>query len=393
MSRALIARSPDLKRLQDEGYELEIRAGHLLVNSVPYVNSKAEVAFGTLVSKLTLSANVTVRPDTHVVMFIGDQPCNKDGTEIEALKYSANQLVLAQDLIIHRSFSNKPAQGYANYYDKMTRYIEVISAPAKALRPEVTAQTYRVLEAEPGTDVFCYLDTASSRAGIGAITAKLAIGKIAIVGLGGTGAYVLDLLAKTPVSEIHLYDGDTFLQHNAFRSPGAASAEELQAQPTKVAYYAVKYAKMHRGISTHETYITEENVAELTRFDFVFLCMDSGPVKRLIVEALTGAEVSFIDTGVGVEMVEDSLKLWAICRVTTSTSAKQDHLDRRISYADPEADQDYERNIQIVDLNALAATLAVIRWKKYCGFYLDQEQEHDSAYTTSCNLLTSEETP
>ena len=56
---------------------------------------------------------------------------------------------------------------------------------------------------------------------------KLMNHKVAIIGLGGTGSYILDMLAKTPVSEIHLFDGDDFLTHNAFRSPGAASLDDL----------------------------------------------------------------------------------------------------------------------------------------------------------------------
>jgi tRNA A37 threonylcarbamoyladenosine dehydratase len=81
----------------------------------------------------------------------------------------------------------------------------------------VTAKTFTVVDAEEEETVFKYIDTASSRAEINLIARKLELGKIAIVGLGGTGAYVLDLVAKTPVREIHLFDGDTFFQHNAFR--------------------------------------------------------------------------------------------------------------------------------------------------------------------------------
>ena len=36
--------------------------------------------------------------------------------------------------------------------------------------------------------------------------------KVAIVGLGGSGSYILDLIAKTPICEIHLYDGDTLIR-------------------------------------------------------------------------------------------------------------------------------------------------------------------------------------
>lgn len=51
MSRRLISRSPDLRLLLDEGYEVEIRGGYLLVHHVPYVTVAKEVAYGTLVSE------------------------------------------------------------------------------------------------------------------------------------------------------------------------------------------------------------------------------------------------------------------------------------------------------------------------------------------------------
>ena len=46
MSHPLINRSPDLKKLRDEGYCLETR-WLLLVHGVPYVNTRREVRRGT----------------------------------------------------------------------------------------------------------------------------------------------------------------------------------------------------------------------------------------------------------------------------------------------------------------------------------------------------------
>lgn len=54
MSLKLINLNPCLKKLQDEGYELEIRDGFLMVHSVPYVNSNKEVLKGTLITNLVL---------------------------------------------------------------------------------------------------------------------------------------------------------------------------------------------------------------------------------------------------------------------------------------------------------------------------------------------------
>ena len=66
------------------------------------------------------------------------------------------------------------------------------------------------------------------RVGIGALTELLIKDKVAIIGLGGTGSYILDLIAKTPVAEIRIFDADEFLQHNAFRAPSAASLDDLK---------------------------------------------------------------------------------------------------------------------------------------------------------------------
>ena len=148
-----------------------------------------------------------------------------------------------------------PSGAYDNYYDKVTQYVTILSGYAQKIEPGVTAKTFRPVAAAEGEEetVFKYIDTASTRAEIGAVTAKLAaVKKVAIVGLGGTGSYVLDFVAKTPVGEIHLFDGDEFLQHNAFRSPGAPSLEELVAKPKKAAYLKGIYDKMRNGIFVHE---------------------------------------------------------------------------------------------------------------------------------------------
>ncbi len=72
MSHELISRSADLKKLRDEGYDIEERDGYLLVKHVPYLNSQKEVKYGTLVCKLHLAGNETAKPDTHVVHFAGE---------------------------------------------------------------------------------------------------------------------------------------------------------------------------------------------------------------------------------------------------------------------------------------------------------------------------------
>jgi len=58
MSKPRIDRSPDLRRLRDEGYDIEVRERHLLVKSVPYLNAKGEVHRGTLVMEFSCAGDV-----------------------------------------------------------------------------------------------------------------------------------------------------------------------------------------------------------------------------------------------------------------------------------------------------------------------------------------------
>lgn len=391
MSRQLISLSPDLKKLRDEGYDLEIQSAFLLVKGVPYVTASKVVKRGTLVMALTLAGDVTTRPDDHVAHFVGEYPCREDGQPIEQIRNHSGRRSLGPNVEVDHTFSAKPkpAQSYPDYYAKVATYVSILSGPARRIEPSVTATTFAPIAADDDAGPFNYLDTASSRAEIGAVTKKLEVDRVAIVGLGGTGSYVLDLIAKTPPREIHLFDGDVFLQHNAFRAPGAASLEELRAQPTKVAYLRGIYSKMRRGIVIHEEPIGTENVEQLREMSFVFLCLEGGSAKRLIVARLEQSGVPFIDVGLGIDLTEDALG--GILRVTTSTRMQRDHVPLRVPFADGEPNDDYARNIQIAELNALNAALAVIKWKKLCGFYRDLEGEHHCAYTIDGNTLNNDD--
>lgn len=390
MPQQLISRSADLKRLRDEGYELEILDNRLLVRHVPYVTAERAVAYGVLISELTLAGDRTVQPGTHVVGFAGAAPCDSTGQRMDSIINGPVNEKLSDGTTVAFNFSSKPPAGYPDYYAKISTYAAILTTEAQAVDPTATATPFTVIETDQDESVFCYMDTATSRAGIDAATRRLETGSVAIVGLGGTGSYILDLIAKTPVRKIHLYDGDLFHTHNAFRSPGAASLEELRAAESKVDYLARGYGRMHRGIVPHAYYIDVDNIHELQGMDFAFLAVDRGDVRKLLVDFLEKYQVPFIDSGMGVD--ERAGVLGGLVRVTTSTPAQREHVHERdrIPFGDA-IGGDYGRNIQIADLNALNATLAVMKWEKLRGFYRDLERERHTVYQIDGNLLTNED--
>ena len=392
MSHKLIDHSPDLKKLRDEGYEVSIKGNHILISNIPYVNSAKKVNFGTLVSVLTIAGDKAGRPNNHVAYFQGEQPCNNDGSVITALLHGQNRSVLAQGINVDRSFSNKPSGGYPDYYQKLTTYINIISGPAQSIDGYLTAKTFRLVDSENSNSEFNYPDTNSSRAGISIISDKLKQHKIGIIGVGGTGSYLLDFISKCPVKEIRIFDNDEFLLHNAFRAPGAPNIDVLKETPKKVDYLHGIYSRMHSNIVAYSKYIIAANLDELEDLDFVFICIDNGESKINIFKYLSEKGIGFIDVGMGIEVTENN-SLLGLIRVTSSSDGKTDKIisKERISFSEGNEHDEYRQNIQIAELNALNASLAVIKWKKICGFYYDIDKEMHSLYAIDDNSIINDD--
>ena len=74
MSHELISRNPDLQKLVEAGYDVEIRAGYLILHRIPYVTSQRQVKYGKLVSSITINGQEVGQPADHTVYFQGRPP-------------------------------------------------------------------------------------------------------------------------------------------------------------------------------------------------------------------------------------------------------------------------------------------------------------------------------
>lgn len=386
MSRELISRSDDLRRLVADGYEIEIRSGHLILHRVPYVTSERLVKHGQLICPLAVNGPEIGQPADHTMHFAGEYPCDDQGSPIEALRNNSNRQELAEGLWVDHYFSAKPVEGnYRDYYHKFTHYAQVLGRCARRIDPGATGRSGKLVLSEDPNDPFLFMETASSRSGITRLSEKLAGDKIGIVGMGGTGSYILDYVSKTRVSEIHLFDGDQFQQHNAFRAPGATTIEELKERSSKAQLYKDRYSRMRRGIIAHDAHVAPDNVDKIAELDFVFVAIDNSKTRQWLLAEIDRLGVPFIDVGMGIERSDD--KLLGVVRTSFQETPK--------SSAAQSGEQDfrdvgeYERNVQIVELNALNAALAVIRWKKHRAFYLDLGKEERSNYTIDGNQMTN----
>ncbi|MBN8816538.1 MAG: ThiF family adenylyltransferase [Sphingomonas sp.] len=239
------------------------------------------------------------------------------------------------------------------------------------------------------TSPFVYEDTAATRAGIAAVSARLAGGRIAIIGLGGTGSEVLDLISKTPCERILLFDSDRVEQHTAWRAPGAMSYIDTVAERHKVEHYAEVYGRMHKGIRRYAEDLNPDNAYLLDDVDFVFVCVDSVRARAVIIPELEQRDLPFIDCGLGLRLVDD--RILGQVRVTTSTPTMRAHVrdNGRIPMTGSDDDELYRSNIQVACLNRLAATLAVIQYKQLRGFYADTQAEYTCVYSVDGNTIVN----
>jgi hypothetical protein len=128
------------------------------------------------------------------------------------------------------------------------------------------------------------------------------------------------------------------------------------------------------------------NVHELDDCQYVFIAVDHGPSRALIARRLSEKDVPFIDVGMGVDKVPDEAKLLSRARIT-AVGARTKALVDTLPVADDQEDELYN-NIQVVELNALNAMLAVIIYKQKLGFYSEELVVDELRYISAWQRLS-----
>ena len=257
---------------------------------------------------------------------------------------------------------------------------DLIHRYAKQIVGAVSAAGYSETASLAKRGPFKIPNTFEARAALGPVQDRIRDQRIAIIGLGGTGAYVLDLIAKTPVPEIHLLDADDVDWHNFMRAPSAPTADEIESLRkyplSKVTYYHSKYSSLREGIYAHAERVDGSSM--FTKFlsahpvDFAFVCIDQrkdsdSPRQDVVYAALSEAGIPFIDSGVSIALDNGAIR----GAVTTGAySAGCLAWKDGVPNARVRGDLPGYRNVQLPEVNALAASFAVMEWRRRTGQYV-----------------------
>jgi len=367
MFHQLVNHNDDIRRLVEKGYAVGFDSNYLVIRDIPYLDKNKELQIGAFISKLIFIDQLHVQLDDHQIFFCGSHPCQLDGSPISNLGGDVTNLPLAsEDLVVQRSFSNKPQSGFANLFDKIESYVTIISGPAIELY-NANPFTFHISETITES-VFKFHDTLTSRAEIGDLAMKFKDEIIAIIGIGGTGSYLLDFLVKTPVKEIRGFDSDWFHAHNTFRSPG--KQEEIELGKRKAEVYQKRYEGFRQNVTIYPKFILSDSEQDLGGVTFAFVCVDKGSSRKKIFDLLIKMHIPFIDAGMGLN--RDKGPISGMLRTTYySSELGQEVLAKQLAPMNDDPDDVYQNNIQLSELNALNACLAVIKYKQLRGFYVD----------------------
>lgn len=371
MFQRLVSHNPDLSALIDKGYALAFDStSHLVIRDIPYLDGAGDLQWGAFVAKLVFVDQEHVQQDDHQVYFAGSHPHGLDGAPLPNLAGGASTIALSDrfaDVAVQRSFSNKPKRtgAFSDFFEKIESYTAIVSGPAME-KHAASPYTFRVDPADASDPIFKFQDTLTSRAEIGELAAKLENDVVAVIGLGGTGSYVLDYLVKTRVKEIRGFDGDAFHVHNAYRAPGRTDPHEFGKAKADV--FRSRYENFRRGLTIEKKFIDETSTEELAGVTFAFVCVDKGTSRARIFDALLALSIPFIDVGMGLRKRPEGLT-GSLRATQVRPETAELVLARGVVPLADDPDDMYRANIQIPELNSLNAALAVIKYKQLRGFF------------------------
>ena len=397
MSSSLISLSDDLSTLVELGYCLQILGCYLLVDNIPYIKGDGNVARASIVSHLDIVEERTHAPNDHTVWWTGEMPHYEDGCSME------NDLVcnkwdgrheIGEGISVSMQWSRKPkeqggARSYIDYREKVVTYVDFVAVPADAKFPGVLDAA--LAGADPvvvaANTRLKYPNTGAYRYGIKGIEERIEDEVVAVVGIGGSGSYIVDILMKTDVKEIHMYDDDVLKQHNAFRLAGAARTEEIHGTIPKVIWHKERYAPVREcGVHAYQQQLVPgQSTCQVSHYTTVFIAVDDLNHRRAIQRECELAGVLHIAVGIAVDIEgEHNDQLDGMVKVESQFRERKRETRTEEEPIDAENENYVYGNIQTAELNMLSAALAIVEWKTKKGIYRSyRKKDVDSViYTT-----------
>ena len=357
--------NPFIKDLDELGYQSDFVGGYLVIYGLPYLDKEGELKHGDWISPIDLSEAVIDPPKNHQAWWRGGRPHDQSKRELR-LGGGADHVSVAQDFISDYSFSfklqeNGEMRAYRSFEEKVQTYLDAITAPALAAYPDATPLHGIEIKAAAQGSPLRLPDTMSARYNMNDVSSLLREKKWRSSAWAG----------PDPISSIssreRIWSGlrcsmttrCMFTRFFAYRVSSRAQSEGF-----KVEALARQYGQWHTGLDPVPERITPDNIERLSDFDFVFVSVDDGPARCHIVDWLSARGIPYVDCGMGLN--RSAVGLSGFVRITgVDREAFEGNVNTPQLPIENAKNDEYRKQAQIAELNALNASMAVIRFKQH----------------------------
>ena len=210
---------------------------------------------------------------------------------------------------------------------------------------------------------------------------------VAVVGLGGVGAWIADFVAKSDAREVHGWDHDCIEPKNILRMPGAPHPREWIGKP-KAEWFQDTYCRIHEGVHGHEVRVQVDNVQDVFQgTTFAFVAVDCDQDRMMVCDSLASAEIPFVVAGLS--LVRRDKRVKVAMRVVTAHPGLSSW--RQAIPQVGQSGQDDYGSLDMPDVYSMAAGWAVQSWRKMRGQVWQDKIEECLVYRADDQTLIARE--
>ena len=208
--------------------------------------------------------------------------------------------------------------------------------------------------------------------------------RVAIIGLGGVGAWIADFVVKSDAAEVHGWDDDHIEPKNILRMPGPNDPNRWIGQP-KATWFQDTYSLIHKNVHGHKMEVSEQNLPSIVKgMTFAFVAVDDRQNDRMsICEALANAGLPFVVAGVSLRRQNKQVRV--SMRIVTAHLGTQSW-QGAIPQVGQSGQEDYG-SLDLPDVYSLAASWAIQAWRKVRGQIRQSTREECLVYNATKQSL------
>lgn len=211
----------------------------------------------------------------------------------------------------------------------------------------------------------------------------LAQERVAIVGLGGVGAWIADFVIKADPQDVHGWDYDCIEPKNILRMPGGLDPKVWIGKP-KADWFQETYSLIHTSAHGHNAKVLPTNVQDVIEgTTFAFVAVDDAEDRMMVCDALANAGIPFVVVGLSAARKDKRVKV-SMRIVTAHVGASS--WREAIPQVGRAGQEDYG-SLDLPDVYSMAAGWAIQSWRKMRGQFRQRKREECLDYSADDQSL------